>query len=65
MASSSRGALHCMPIIVLNMGGEMVYILEQRLQAQEVGPAKSKKVLQDVLRTMYGAKVRKASIARA
>ena len=46
-----------MPLIVLNMGGEMVYILEQRLQAQEVGPVKSKKVLQDVLRTMYGAKV--------
>lgn len=46
-----------MPLIVINMGGEMVYILEQRLFAQSVGNEKSKKVLQDVLRTMYSPKV--------
>jgi hypothetical protein len=33
-----------MPIIVLNMGGEMIYILNQRLQAQAVADDKSKKV---------------------
>ena len=35
-----------MPIIVLNMGGEMIYILHQRLQAQTVQDEKAKKVLQ-------------------
>ena len=33
-----------MPIIVLNMGSEMVYILNQRLQAQSIQEEKSKKV---------------------
>lgn len=42
-----------MPIIVLNMGGEMVYILHQRLQAQTVQDEKAKKVLQDVVRAMF------------
>ena len=40
MASS----FFAMPIIVLNMGGEMVYILNQRLQAQSVQDEKAKKV---------------------
>jgi hypothetical protein len=53
----TTGPMHCMPLVVINMGGEMVYILEQRLFAQNVGPDKSKKVLQDVLRTMYSPKV--------
>lgn len=35
-----------MPIIVLNMGGEMIYILHQRLQAQQVPEEKSRKVLE-------------------
>lgn len=42
-----------MPIIVLNMGGEMIYILNQRLQAQNVPLDKARKVLGDVIRTMY------------
>jgi hypothetical protein len=42
-----------MPIIVINMGGEMVYILQQRLQAQKVQDDKAIKVLQDVIRAMY------------
>lgn len=42
-----------MPIIVINMGSEMVYILQQRLQAQKVSDDKSIKVLQDVIRAMY------------
>eukprot|EP00640_Fibrocapsa_japonica_P001330 CAMPEP_0113936056 /NCGR_PEP_ID=MMETSP1339-20121228/3047_1 /TAXON_ID=94617 /ORGANISM="Fibrocapsa japonica" /LENGTH=397 /DNA_ID=CAMNT_0000938393 /DNA_START=126 /DNA_END=1319 /DNA_ORIENTATION=- /assembly_acc=CAM_ASM_000762 len=42
-----------MPMLVMNMGGEMVYILQQRLQAQQVPPEKKTKVLQDVVRTMY------------
>jgi hypothetical protein len=47
------GAQLAMPIIVLNMGGEMIYILHQRLQAQSVPDDKSRKVLEDVVRTMY------------
>jgi hypothetical protein len=42
-----------MPIIVINMGGEMVYILQQRLQAQKVQDEKAIKVIQDVIRAMY------------
>mmetsp|Transcript_53479 Transcript_53479/g.122904 ORF Transcript_53479/g.122904 Transcript_53479/m.122904 type:complete len:381 (-) Transcript_53479:72-1214(-) len=45
-----------MPMLIINMGGEMVYILEQRLQAQNVPLDKSKRVLQDVVRTMYNSK---------
>merc|ERR1712224_870337 len=40
----------------INMGGEMVYILEQRLHAQSIPAEKSKKVLVDVVRTMYSSK---------
>lgn len=46
-------SLWAMPIIVMNMGGEMVYILQQRLQAQKVADDKAVKVLQDVIRAMY------------
>jgi hypothetical protein len=56
-----------MPIIIINLGGEMMYILEQRLHAQAIPDDKAKKgappplrlnaaVLQDILRTMYNAK---------
>lgn len=47
------GSQVAMPIIVLNMGGEMIYILNQRLQAQNIPLEKSRKVLGDVIRTMY------------
>jgi hypothetical protein len=33
----------CMPMLIVNMGGEMVYILEQRLHAQSVPADKSKR----------------------
>jgi len=46
-------AAYAMPLTVINMGGEMVYILAQRLTAQSVPPDKAKRVLQDVIRTMY------------
>mmetsp|Transcript_29076 Transcript_29076/g.43011 ORF Transcript_29076/g.43011 Transcript_29076/m.43011 type:complete len:410 (+) Transcript_29076:31-1260(+) len=46
-------AMCCMPLLVINMGGEMVYILQQRLNAQNVPDEKASKVLQDVVRTMY------------
>ena len=39
------GAMLAMPIIVMNMGGEMVYILEQRLRAQSIAEDKAQKGL--------------------
>lgn len=47
------GSQLAMPILVLNMGGEMIYILHQRLQAQNIPEEKARKVLEDVIRTMY------------
>ena len=34
---------HTMPILIVNLGGEMIYILEQRLEAQQVSQEKSRK----------------------
>lgn len=45
-----------MPMLIINMGGEMIYILEQRLQAQSIPVEKSRKVLTDVIKTMYSPK---------
>lgn len=47
------GQLMTMPVLIVNMGGEMVYILEQRLQAQKIPELKGQKVVSDVVRTMY------------
>ena len=33
-----------MPLMVINLGGEMMYILEQRLVAQKIQPDKARKV---------------------
>ena len=46
-------ALLAMPLVVLNMGCEMLYILDQRLHAQEVAADKGVRVLLDVFRTMF------------
>jgi hypothetical protein len=40
------------PVIFLNLGTELVYILEQRLRSQEIPAAKKDKVLQDVSLTL-------------
>jgi hypothetical protein len=45
--------MFAMPLILLNMGGEMVYILQQRLHAQSVEDGKARKVLLDVARAMF------------
>lgn len=37
-------SLLTLPMIMLNMGGEMVYILAQRLDAQKVSGEKSQRV---------------------
>eukprot|EP00288_Rhodomonas_lens_P017833 CAMPEP_0177711876 /NCGR_PEP_ID=MMETSP0484_2-20121128/12096_1 /TAXON_ID=354590 /ORGANISM="Rhodomonas lens, Strain RHODO" /LENGTH=381 /DNA_ID=CAMNT_0019223641 /DNA_START=20 /DNA_END=1165 /DNA_ORIENTATION=- len=45
-----------MPLMVINLGGEMMYILEQRLVAQKIPPEKARKVIADIVRTMYNPK---------
>ncbi|KAL9650561.1 hypothetical protein ABK040_004778 [Willaertia magna] len=42
-----------MPFLIFNLGGEMMYILQQRLSAQKIALDKSKKVLQDVVKHMF------------
>uniref|UniRef100_A0A914YAM1 OSCP1 n=1 Tax=Panagrolaimus superbus TaxID=310955 RepID=A0A914YAM1_9BILA len=41
-----------MPLLIINLGGEMSYILEQRLQAQNVIEDKSVKVLHEIISAM-------------
>ena len=43
VSSSSTMSLKSFPIIFINMGGEMVYILDQRLSAQEIVDQKAVK----------------------
>jgi len=42
-----------LPIIFINMGGEMVYILDQRLRAQNIPYEKASKVIHDIIGTMF------------
>ena len=46
-------AKSAMPFLIVNYGSEMIFILDQRLQAQSVTPEKSGKVLHDVVRAMF------------
>ena len=41
------------PLIFFNLGGEMLYVLNQRLQAQQVPQDKSQNVLSDIISTMF------------
>jgi len=36
-------SMHALPVLLINLNGEMIYILEQRLRAQNISPAKIKK----------------------
>lgn len=46
-------SLMCLPVVVCNLGSEMIYILEQRLRAQSITAEKSVKVLHDVVKSMF------------
>lgn len=41
-----------LPLIFLNLCGEMLYVILQRLDAQNISPEKTAKVIQDILSTM-------------
>lgn len=49
----TEAELVAMPLLIINMGGEMLYILEQRLKAQNIPENKGQKVHQDVMSTMF------------
>eukprot|EP01083_Nonionella_stella_P164932 547459_1 len=41
------------PLIILNMGAEMIYILQQRLKAQKIAPDKASRVLSDTVSALF------------
>lgn len=45
-----------LPILFLNLGGEMMYILDQRLRAQNIPKEKSRKVMHDIVGTMLNTR---------
>jgi len=45
------------PLIVLNMGSEMVYILQQRLKAQKIATDKACRVLMDTVSALFELKM--------
>ncbi|KAF6208539.1 hypothetical protein GE061_016997 [Apolygus lucorum] len=46
-------AYYTLPFLFINLGGEMMYILDQRLRAQNIAVEKAKKVINDIVRIMY------------
>lgn len=49
----SKGAMMTCPILLFNLGGEMIYILDQRLKAQNVAKDKAARILNDSVKTMF------------
>ncbi|XP_061530057.1 protein OSCP1 [Phycodurus eques] len=45
-----------LPLLFINLGGEMLYILDQRLRAQSIPADKAKKVMNDIISTMFNKK---------
>lgn len=50
-------SLHATPILYLNMGGEMLYVLRQRLKAQKIDVDKTIQVLDDVTTALLNPKL--------
>eukprot|EP00754_Rhynchopus_humris_P044685 Rhum_TRINITY_DN4327_c0_g1::Rhum_TRINITY_DN4327_c0_g1_i1::g.13940::m.13940 len=46
-------SLLAMPFLIINYGGEMIYILEQRLHSQQIKAEKAQKVLHDLTRALF------------
>uniref|UniRef100_A0A8C5LTX1 Organic solute carrier partner 1 n=1 Tax=Leptobrachium leishanense TaxID=445787 RepID=A0A8C5LTX1_9ANUR len=46
-------SLRTLPLLFVNLGGEMLYILDQRLTAQNIPPEKARKVMTDIINTMF------------
>ena len=52
----SESYLMSMPILIYNLGGEMLYILCSRLKAQKIAGNKSSQVIHDVVATLFNEK---------
>ena len=52
-SESSMSSYYALPFLVINYGTQMVFILQQRLQAQSVTQEKSSRVLSDVIRSLF------------
>ncbi|KAI3358790.1 hypothetical protein L3Q82_015187 [Scortum barcoo] len=46
-------SVRTLPLVFINLGGEMLYILDQRLRAQNTSEDNSEKVLNDIVGTMF------------
>ncbi|KAM5320464.1 protein OSCP1 isoform 2-T2 [Glossophaga mutica] len=46
-------SMRTLPLLFLNLGGEMLYILDQRLRAQNIPGDKARRVLHDIVLTMF------------
>ncbi|KAL1777143.1 OSCP1 isoform X1 [Sigmodon hispidus] len=49
-------SMRTLPLLFLNLGGEMLYVLDQRLRAQNIPGDKARKVLNDIISTMFNRK---------
>lgn len=47
-----RANLNTLPFVILNLGGEMIYILDQRLRSQDIEKDRALKVLSDIVKSM-------------
>lgn len=52
----SRAYNNILPFVIINLGGEMVYILEQRLRSQDISSERSQKVIQDIVKSIFAPK---------
>ena len=48
----SKASLNVLPFVILNLGGEMIYILDQRLRSQDIDKDRALKVLSDIVKSM-------------
>ncbi|XP_074653497.1 protein OSCP1-like [Tubulanus polymorphus] len=46
-------SLKTLPLLFINLGGEMMYILDQRLRAQNIPGEKATRVMHDIVSTMF------------
>ncbi|XP_063243141.1 protein OSCP1 isoform X2 [Bacillus rossius redtenbacheri] len=49
-------SIYSVPLLFLNLGGEMMYIINQRLHAQKIAKDKASKVLDDIISLMLNEK---------
>ncbi|CAN7984551.1 unnamed protein product, partial [Ixodes pacificus] len=52
----SAMSLRVLPLLYINLGGEMMYILNQRLKAQKIALDKAHKVITDIVSTMFNVR---------